>query len=171
MELHDKISSLYNAYFYAVAKSDAIPVHCRSLHQGVDSGMSPDVASSVEFIKLVELPATILDLGAGVSTYVFRSLFDNVITIDSDHGYLEFVRSICRKSNLSNDNFFCGMRHIVADYIFFDYGTTDDRIRLLEQVVSYGKKLIWVNDADNRPAVRPLINSLHSLSRRKGFVV
>lgn len=166
----EEISSLYDVYFNTVTKSDAIPTHCGGLYRGADSGMSPDVASLAAFVKLVEQPATILDLGAGVTSYVFRSLFSNVVTIDHDQVYLEFVRSICRKNGLSDANFLCGMQHVEADYVFCDYGTTDDRIRLMEEILSCGKRLVWVNDADDRPAVHLLVKSLRNLCRKKGVV-
>ena len=119
--------------------------------RGLPTGMASSLESMIAFANLVENPnATILNAGAGASSWVLRKIFKNVICTDPDAEYLEVVKNICSTNNIYTDNFIVGLDNVpVCDYTYYDYGNAV-RMPCLELGLNKTKILAYVDDTDDR---------------------
>lgn len=115
--------------------------------------MSLSVEGIMAFVQIVDDPnATILDLGAGASSWVLRQLFPHVFSVDKDGQYLDAVRSICQEHDVPADNFITDIHNAPeCDYTLFDYGDLDDRRYTLEAAWSRTRVAMYIDDTDTRP--------------------
>lgn len=147
----------------------------RELSAGEPSLMSASLESILAFANLVQgSSACILDFGAGASSFVLRTLFPNVITIDHDRDYLTIVERVCVDACLCGWG--AGFRHgfdgiPIADYAFYDYGTLADRIRDFPFVLAHAQRAIWVNDADNRPECEDFTGAIRRICASQGLAL
>lgn len=129
--------------------------------EGLDS---PSWAISRELgrylIKVVgkERPHTVLDLGAGFSSLLFRLLeVPVIVTVDPNEAWLERTRSLWGNpfdkkeygAWLLESQFAPG---ILFDLVFVDIGELADRPRWITQMDKYANRIIIVDDAD-RPSI------------------
>jgi hypothetical protein len=135
--------------------------------------MAAGLESLLAFAALVDdSNATILDLGVGVSSAVLRTLFPNVLSADSDEEYLKLVQQVCGETGIANGNFFVGLYNLPSgDYVFYDYGNDRDRTDNLELVWSKTRRLLWVDDADDRAACQPFVARLRDFFTPRGLTV
>ncbi|HEY2899209.1 MAG TPA: hypothetical protein VGL59_01450 [Polyangia bacterium] len=132
---------------------------------GYGDGLPNGTACSLEairvFASLVGDPdAVILNAGAGVSSFLLRRLFRNVVCVDSDPTYLNIVRDLCVGHGLSGDGFIAGLENAPdADFTFFDYGAITEQERLGYYAMAYRKtrRAVYCDDADDRPHGFPLL--------------
>lgn len=95
--------------------------------------------------------ATVCDMGAGVSTWVFRKFLKNVSTVESIEGYLHVIESLCLNEDLPSDDFYLDMKDAPeCDYVIFDYGDTQYRKDWLAIAWSKAKVAMYVDDTDGR---------------------
>lgn len=143
------------------------------LHTGQPNGMAAGLESLLAFARLVEDPnAVILDLGAGASSFVLRSLFKNVVSSDSDAEYLSIVQRACGEAGLSTDNFLVGLDDIPeGDYTFYDYGGDIDRTNNMAHVWGKTRRLLWIDDCDLRPVCADFMRRVRAFFDVLGLLV
>jgi len=146
----------YDAWFreYFILFRDNAPqqmVEWGGYQRGLPTGMASSLESMIAFANLVKDPnATVLNAGAGASSWVLRKLFKNVVCTDPDAEYLEVVKNICTKGGLNTDNFIVGLENVpVCDYTYYDYGNSV-RMPCLPLGMNKTKILAYVDDTDDR---------------------
>lgn len=117
---------------------------------GKPTGMASSLESMIAFANFVDNPnATILNAGAGASSWVLRKIFNNVVCTDPDAEYLEVVKKIC-STKLNVDNFIVGLENVpTCDYTYYDYGNSV-RMPSLSLGMSKTRIMAYVDDTDDR---------------------
>jgi hypothetical protein len=110
--------------------------------------------------------ATIVDAGAGASSAILRTYFDNVISCDPDADYLALVQRTCADMGLPEGRWEVGVPNHEADATFYDYGTSE-RIPLFPEFLRLSRRLIWIDDAHDRE----LLEACTAVCRDLGLVV
>jgi hypothetical protein len=98
---------------------------------------------------------SILNAGAGASSWVFRKLFSQVLCSDPDKKYLDFIRHICIENKLDGYGFIHtlkGFNH--ADHVYYDYGMIE-RLPNLGQAIDIANVSVYVDDVDKRDCCYP----------------
>jgi len=115
--------------------------------------MSLSIEGIMAFVHIVDDPAaSILDLGAGASSWVLRQLFPNVTSVDSHKPYLDAVHAVCEENGIRAENFIVDIHDAPeCDYTLFDYGNLDDRRHMLEAAWSRTRVAMYIDDTDTRP--------------------
>jgi hypothetical protein len=115
---------------------------------GYQNGEPTGMASSYEscmalydYIKEEKETTTILDAGAGASSWMFRKLFKNVVSTDPDKDYLEVVKNIVGGENYIVDIQNCP----ICDYVYWDYGNIQ-RIPMMSVGLSKCKIGMYIDD-------------------------
>ncbi len=108
-----------------------------------------DTASSLESLiayanYINEGNGNILNAGAGVSSWIFRKLFREVVCIDTNNHYLDLISLICGFSKLN----------LQFDHVYYDYGTIE-RLPYLGSAIDIARKSIYVDDVDSREQCLP----------------
>lgn len=90
---------------------------------------------------------TILDCGSGLSSVVFHSEFEQVITVDDDAGWAaktkQFIQEYLEKDiNISAIDNINGQ----FDFVFYDYGGIETRIFHFRKALSLCSKLMYIDD-------------------------
>jgi hypothetical protein len=111
-------------------------------HTGLPNGMASSLESCLAFYEYIDDPsATLLNAGAGASSAVFRSIFQNVTCTDPDREYLEAVSSI-----VGGDNYIYNLGNCdYADYVYWDYGNWQRR-PLMDVGLHLAKKAMYIDD-------------------------
>jgi hypothetical protein len=130
---------------------------------GYGDGEPNGTACSLEAIRafahrVADPGATILNAGAGASSFLLRRMFRNVVCVDADARYLDLVRRICLENGLGGEGFVVGLESAPeADYTFYDYGEIDERGRFGHCALAWRKtrKAIYFDDVDDRPHAFP----------------
>lgn len=140
---------------------------------GYDTGLPNGTASSLEslifFANLVkDENAIIVNAGAGVSSFVLRKIFKNVICTDDNQEYLDVVKRICLTQKLNTDGFIYNIANIPeCDYMFYDYGEFAVRMPNLHFAISKTKKIMYADDGDDRengaPSYRIMLHEVPSI--------
>src|ERR1700682_3010509 len=94
------------------------------------NGTAASLESLVAFARAAGEPAsvTVLNAGAGASSWILRRLFGRVVCTDPDERYLGFVASLCVRHGLDGAGFVHTLRACgPADVTFYDYGDWDTR--------------------------------------------
>ena len=95
--------------------------------------------------------ATILDSGAGASTWMIRQMFNNVVTNEPNKHYLEFIEHLCKENGIKGGGFYLGWDGIEkVDHCFYDYGDSE-RYPNLIHAIELTNKSIYVDDTNYRP--------------------
>jgi hypothetical protein len=90
---------------------------------------------------------TILDCGSGLSSVVFHSEFEQVVTVDDDAGWAaktsqliqEFLGKDIEISTLDNIN-------NPFDFVFYDYGGIETRIFHFKKALQLCTRLMYIDD-------------------------
>jgi hypothetical protein len=166
----DNRASIYTEYFstfWRVASE-----RCRRYY-GTDkpNGHAAGLESLVYFAGLVieTMPgswrsATIIDAGAGASSAILRTYFDDVISCDPDADYLAQVRVACAELRLPDGRWVEGLPADEADATFYDYGTRH-RIPTFRQFLDLSQRMIWVDDAQDRE----VLDACTAVCRERGL--
>jgi len=129
--------------------------------KGEPTGMASSLECILEFAKLVEdKNAVILNAGAGASSFVLRTMFENVICSDPSPEYLAVVRKICIEAGLSGDNFVTGLAE--SDYCLYDYGNIE-RIPEMKKAIDQTRVALYIDDCDTRPECKEMRDYVYSL--------
>jgi hypothetical protein len=110
----------------------------------------------------------VLDSGAGASSWMLRSLFNDVISNDPNNHYLEFIELICNENNIKGGVFQIGFENINCDHVYYDYG---DAIRMphLTDAIRVAKKSVYVDDTNHRPECFEYREYTINLCKELGF--
>lgn len=131
---------------------------------GEPSGMASSLESCVALYDFMEnKQATVLNGGAGASSWVFRKLLPSVICTDPDAAYLDAVAKICGGSGYIHDIENCP----VCDYVYWDYGNWQ-RIPLMEKGFSLARIAMYVDDCHD-PEVLACVQEM--AAKHQGRVV
>lgn len=104
------------------------------------------------FVKECKASDSILECGAGASTWILRQLFKTVHTVESDRRWHAHVRQMCEQENLSTRNFHHTINHAPAcNAVLYDYDEVTKRPDHLPVAWSKTKRVLYVDDADDRP--------------------
>lgn len=98
--------------------------------------------------------ASILDCGAGASTWVLRKAFKNVVTLDTpdQKKHWTYIKYLCGQHGLSTTKFVLDWDKVPpADYVFYDYGTFLVRPQHFADAWERCRVLMYADDADTRP--------------------
>ena len=129
--------------------------------KGEPTGMASSLESILAFAKLVkDENATIINAGAGASSYILRAIFTNVICTDPDLEYLKVVKNICRIAGFNTDNFQTGLAQ--GDYCYYDYGNIE-RIPEMQSFIDSTKYALYIDDCDTRPECKEMRDYVYSL--------
>lgn len=91
---------------------------------------------------------TILDAGSGLSSAIFHSAYENVVTIDDDSFWASKTKAfilvelqknidISTISSFSNQKF---------DFVFYDYGSMETRIYYFKQALAMCNRFFYIDD-------------------------
>jgi hypothetical protein len=133
----------YKEYFKMFRDKAPLPmVEWGGYQTGEPTGMASSYESCMAFAEYIKnKDATILDAGAGVSTWMFRKIFKNVISTDPDNEYLSVVKNLIGGENYIHKIENCP----VCDYVYWDYGNSV-RIPLMETGLSKCKRAMYIDD-------------------------
>jgi hypothetical protein len=149
----DSLRDWYRLYFRRF-RDFAPPRFCVfGYESGEPNGMAGSLESLVCFANRIPDPGvTILNAGAGASSWVLRKLFRRVICTDPDRAYLEFIRVLCGQHGLRTDGFVHALRKCrPADFTFYDYGHFDLRWPMLAAAWDRTRIAMYLDDTDDRP--------------------
>ena len=133
----------YNEYFKIFRdKAPREMVEWGGYQLGEPTGMASSYESCMAFFNYIKnKDVSILDAGAGVSTWMFRKLFKNVISTDPDGEYLKAVKDI-----VGGENYIQGIENCpVCDYVYWDYGNSV-RIPLMELGLNKCRYGMYIDD-------------------------
>jgi hypothetical protein len=176
MFIKEDYDEWFNLYF-KVFKEHAPKEYIE--YGGYDTGLPNGTACSLEsiisFANKIEPNSTILNCGAGASSWLLRKMFNNVICTDPDEGYLQFISKLCKTYDLpaSEDSFILGLKNAPdCDYLYYDYGLAE-RLDDFPLAMQKTKKMIYVDDTDDRqftalPGFRKIV---YDFADNKGFKV
>jgi hypothetical protein len=112
---------------------------------GYFTGLPNAQASSFEsceaFVRMIGEKETLLNAGAGASSWIFRKLLKNVYCTDPDKGYLEAVKYVVGGDNYIHTIDKCPE----VDYVYWDYGNAE-RVPNLSKAYSLARKAMYVDD-------------------------
>jgi hypothetical protein len=143
--------SLYLRYFQAFKEH----MPSKYLGFGYDTGEPNGMAASLEsllfFANLVpDKNRVILDCGAGLSSWLLRSWFPNVVTIEPKRmeGYLYAIQSLLIQAKIPSDNFIVDIEDAPdGSYAFDDYLY---KIVAADNLLYKKVELIYIDDCDTR---------------------
>lgn len=108
---------------------------------GLPNPMASSMESCVHFASLIGENDTLLNAGAGASSWMFRKLVKNVTCTDPDKGYLDAVKQV-----VGGDNYIHGIDSCPeVDFVYWDYGNSE-RVPFLEKGYSLARKAMYVDD-------------------------
>ena len=138
----------YFKKFHAMAVGEYADL---SYGQDTPNGTSSSLESVIAYANYIDNPkATILNAGAGASSWMLRKLFKDVVCIDPNLKYLHFVERIC-----GGERYWRGFGTTYTfDHIYFDYGDIE-RLPYLGRAIDIARKSIYVDDVDNRSCAVP----------------
>jgi len=111
---------------------------------GEPTGMASSLESCLCFYDAIDAKeSTLLDAGAGASTWIFRKLLKNVTSTDPDQNYLRIVESI-----VGGESYVAGIENCQThDYVYWDYGHGNSiRTQLMDIGLSKCKIAMYVDD-------------------------
>lgn len=90
---------------------------------------------------------SILDCGSGLSSVVFHSEFDHVVTVDDDAGWAAKTRQFIQE-HLGKDVAISNLTSISHrfDFIFYDYGSIESRIFHFWKAFNACSGLMYLDD-------------------------
>jgi len=114
--------------------------------KGEPTGMASSYESCIAFYDYIkDKDCTILDAGAGVSSWMFRKLFKNIISTDPNKEYLDVVKNI-----VGGENYIVGIENCsICDYVYWDYGNWE-RIPMMNIGFSKCKKAMYIDDCHDK---------------------
>lgn len=156
----DDLERWYRLWFKEFAR--VAPEPYRS-YGGYGDGEPNGTACSVEAVRAFarrvgDRDATVLNAGAGASSFLLRRLFPRVTCVDADAPYLDVVRGLCAAHGLSEEGFVVGLENAPdADFVFYDYGEITPAARMGYHDMAYRKarRGVYFDDADDRPHAFP----------------
>lgn len=121
---------------------------------GYDTGLPNGTAASYESVvaftkRISRANPTILNAGAGVTSWMLRKRYDNVYCCDPDEDYLTFIKFLCSKNNLSTEGFYVGLTAPSCAYTFYDYGVKE-RSDGMAHALDLTESFIYFDDTDTR---------------------
>jgi hypothetical protein len=136
------------------------------IYGGYFTGLPNTQASSMEscvyFASLIGENDTLLNAGAGASSWMFRKLVKNVICTDPDAGYLAAVKQV-----VGGDNYIAGIDSCPqVDFVYWDYGN-GERVPFFEKGYSLARKAMYVDDCHD-PS---LADFVHKVAEKTGSKV
>jgi len=114
--------------------------------KGEPTGMASSYESCMAFYEYIkDKNSSLLDAGAGVSTWMFRKLLKNVTSTDPDKDYLKVVKDI-----VGGDLYITGIENCSEyDYVYWDYGNWQ-RIPTMHIGLNKCKKGMYIDDCHDR---------------------
>lgn len=90
---------------------------------------------------------TILDCGSGLSSVVFHSEFEQVVTVDDDAGWAARTKQFLQEYLDKNINI-STIDNITDrfDFVFYDYGGIESRIFHFRKALTLCSKLMYIDD-------------------------
>jgi hypothetical protein len=90
---------------------------------------------------------SILDCGSGLSSVVFHSEFDQVVTVDDDAGWAAKTQQFI-KEHLGKEIVISNLNSISQrfDFIFYDYGSIESRIFHFRKALNACSQLMYLDD-------------------------
>jgi hypothetical protein len=149
----DELREWYRLYFRRFREL----APAEHLSFGYETGEPNSMAASLESLvcfanRIADPNVTVLNAGAGASSWVLRKLFPCVICTDPDRHYLRFIADLCGRAGLSTDGFIEPLCDCPAvDYTFYDYGHWDVRWPMLAVAWEKTRVAMYVDDTDDRP--------------------
>lgn len=118
--------------------------------KGEPTGMASSYESCVSFSEYIsDKNASILDAGAGVSSWMLRKMFPNTTSTDPDLEYLNVVKSIVGGINYIHLIENC----TTYDYVFWDYGNWQ-RIPMMQQGFNKCKYAMYIDDCHDNEVLQ-----------------
>ncbi|MEW6773307.1 MAG: hypothetical protein AB1304_04850 [Bacteroidota bacterium] len=116
----------------------------------------------------------ILDFGSGFSSYLFRIIQHDVVSVDDDLLWLEKTKSFLMDKGLSPDNVLLVSDSIWKkkkyDFIFVDLNYVDERIKYIDLILNLTHKnsIILFDDVHKPEYLKELGEKLN---KKKGFLL
>lgn len=108
----------------------------------------PSLEYCMKLINTMKLKK-ILDLGSGVSTLIFRSRYDDVTSVDTQHQWSVKTEEIIKDLLKEDIAITVGINSKVDesfDFVFYDYGNLEDRIYNFPKILEMDAKYIYLDD-------------------------
>ena len=140
-----------------------------SYNQDEPNGTSSSLESIIAYANYInDKHATILNAGAGASSWMLRKLFRSVVCIDPNERYLQLVQKVCNENNVSSDRFYHSFDGIKTtkkyDCVYFDYGNIE-RLPYLGSAIDIAIKSCYVDDTDCRDECKPYREHVYDLCK------
>jgi len=130
-------------------------------------------------------PRTILDLGSGFSSFIFRFYQKEysteetiVVTVDTQKKWLNKTEKFLKDKDLSIENLytyreFKELSFEPFDYVLFDLGPTDKRHNYLDMVFKYKKENcpLIIDDVHNKAYKDIVLEKCHKLNMKTNFLI
>lgn len=117
---------------------------------------------------------SVMDAGAGISTWVLRKAFKNVVTVEPERTAAigDVVRRLCATGGLREHQFVLGLENAPeCDYVLYDYERFPQRIYDLPLAWSKARIALYADDADDRPANAEYLATIHAFGKAEGATV
>lgn len=108
----------------------------------------------------------ILNAGSGASSWMLRNLFNNVIDIEPNKKYAEFISLVCGYDRLAFISNWADIRF--NDHCYYDYGSIE-RLPYLGCAIENVSKSIFCDDTDCRDECMPYRKHVIALCEAMGF--
>lgn len=114
--------------------------------------MALSVESLVDIVKTIPEGASILDCGAGASSWFLRHWFEDVTTVEplGCEDYLEAVRMTCVENGVTHGRWILDLESAPqCDYVIYDYLHTPDRPTFLGTAWEKCREGMYIDDMHN----------------------
>jgi hypothetical protein len=151
VEDHREFYNLYFKEFNRLAVGEFADLSYGNDQPNDTAGSLESCIAYVNYIRSRWYPGqypSILNAGAGASSWMFRNIFGNIVCADPHERYLRFVQKICRENNIACYHFdkeIIYSDHNWFDHVYYDYGDIE-RIPYLGAVIDLAGKSLYIDD-------------------------
>src|SRR3990167_11299913 len=154
---------LYKKYFELFRdKAPKSMVEWGGYQLGTPTPMASSLESCMSFYDYMDKESSLLNAGAGASSWVFRNLKSNVACTDPDNEYLEVVKSIVGGENYIHNIGNC----YYVDYVYWDYGNWQRR-PLMDVGLHLARKAMYIDDCHDKD----VFDYVHLLSSKYNYKI
>lgn len=140
----------YNEYFRqfnALAVGDYSSLSYGNGNPNPTAGSLESIIGYANYIH--DNNATILNSGAGASSWILRQIFNGVECNDPNELFLRFVEYVCSRNSITGGAFRLGWNAAKYDHVYYDYGDIE-RMPNLSLAIEAANKSVYVDDTNGR---------------------